>query len=279
MSVSKLFLNVIILLQLCLVSVEYSQTFLMRDQPGEKIKIGFNYSKALYSEYLDATALSGIYRLSFSSPISSKFNLIGEIPFVHSDYRVKTHYNMYSQNINGLGNIFIGLQAYTDIGKNNNSVVTFGLSLPTSNAEHPAASHYSDYYYFYQYLHQILGIYFNYGFRKEFENGFIYGFEAGPNLVLSTEDGFGNSGEILIHYAVNSGYRFGRLLLNAEFCGIGIVSSSSIEFADRFTNLLNLGFAWKEGMVIPRLYYSIYLKELIRDKIDGVFGLGLKVLL
>ena len=82
-----------------------------------------------------------------------------------------------------------------------------------------------------------LGLYFNYAYHKSSEEGLSYLLEIGPNVLVPTKDNGGDT-EILIHFGGGLGYQVDKLLLNAEFLGVAIVTEDPDTFGDRFINSL-----------------------------------------
>jgi len=76
---------------------------------------------------------------------------------------------------------------------------------------------------------------------------------------------------------VDAGYQINKLLISTEFIGVAIISQQADTFGDRFVNMFNLGAQWKEDVITPKVFYKIYLREEMRDMIDGVLGLGVSV--
>ena len=263
------------LLMFLMLDILSAQTLKLEDIPGDKLQFGFVFEKPFYALDRNLSTLSGEYQLSVNIPLSSKLNIIGKIPFINTSFDVDYGFDHFSYSRNGLGNIFIGLQTKPVVMESQRSIVTFGLFLPTADKE---ASYYgfsTDYYGIQKFVPNSFGIYFNYAYHKIKDEGFNYGFEIGPNVFIATEEGSGT--ELFMHYGVNTGYQINKLLLNIELLGIAIVSENIEEFGDRFVHTLDFGAQWKEIMVTPKIYYKIYLKEKLRESVDGVLGIGVSV--
>ena len=99
-----------------------SQTLNLQMTPSEKTQFGFNFEKQFYDNDIEMSALSGVYQLYIDIPVSSKFNIIGNIPFINTSYEVDYGYGRYNYDENGLGNIFIGMQTNPDIVDNRRSI-------------------------------------------------------------------------------------------------------------------------------------------------------------
>jgi len=220
------------------------------------------------------TTLSGVYQLSFNIPLSSKLNITGNIPYISSDYEIDYGYYTYKYDRNGIGNIFVGVQTNPGTIEDSKSFVTFGIFLSTADERTAYSGLYTNYYDLQKFTPDALGLYFNYAHHKII-NVFNYGFEVGPNILIPT--GEFSETELFIHFGVDAGYQINKLLISTEFIGVAIISQQADTFGDRFVNMFNLGAQWKEDVITPKVFYKIYLREEMRDMIDGVLGLGVSV--
>ncbi len=252
-----------------------AQTVNYQIMPSDKIQLGFNFDKTFYSENMQISALSGVYQLYFNFPVSSKLNLNIDVPFSYLKSEYNTGYGVYNYDRKGIGNIFIGLQSNPIAVDNRRSIISFGVFLPTGD-EQAAQGLYANYYDLQKYVPNTLGLYFNYAYCKIDNEGFNYGLEVGPNVLIPTK-GKGAASQLFFHYGLRAGYQVSKLLLDAQLLGIFIVSGDANVFSDRFIHLLNFGAEWKESTVTPRIYYRIYLKEEMSKVINGVLGIGVSV--
>lgn len=269
-------LNLFYLLSFLITNVLSAQTLNLQTIPGNKMQFGFSFNKPFYSENSNMSTSTGVYQLYFNIPVSSKLNIIGSIPYINTSGDIDYGFGKFNYSENGLGNIFIGLQTVPGIRENRKSIFSFGLSLPTADEEAATKGLMADYYGIQKYVPKSLGVYFNYAYHKLNKEGFRYGFELGPNLLIPTKSN-GAETEFYMHYGINTGYQVNKLLFNVEFIGIAIISEDIDNFGDRFKNSINFGLQWKETKVIPKIFYKIYLKKEMRDRIDGVLGIGVSV--
>jgi len=202
--------------------------------------------------------------------------MIGSVPFISTKYEIDYGLIKYKYDKSGFGNIFIGAQTNPGIMDNGKSIISFGLFLPTAEEQIAYNGLYINYYDIQKYIPNSLGLYFNYAYFKVNNEGFNYGLEVGPNVLIPTE-GKNSEAELFIHYGVNAGYQVNKLLFNAEFFGIAIISQQVDNFGDRLINLLGFGAQWKESRITPKIFYRIYLREEMRNVIDGVLGVGVTV--
>lgn len=268
----------IFLLIFCAFNFLFAQTFDFRQLPSEKKQFEFRFIKPfIKNDGIDMSFLSGIYQLSANIPISSKLNIVGEIPFVYTKYEQSSFFfgnNEFEES--GFANIFIGLQTTPSSGNNKKSVISFGLYLPTADERVSYQGVIVDYYEFQKYLPHTLGLYFNYAYHKSYTNGLRFGFEVGPNITIPTE---GNrSGDLLLHYGLTGGFEINKIfLLNIELAGVAIVTESVDDFGDRFIHLMNFGAALTEGMFVPKIFYKIYLDDTFSNAISGSLGIGVSM--
>ena len=262
------------LLLFLMFDVVSAQTLNMEDIPTDNIQFGFSFDKPFYAIDRGSSTLSGVYQLSANIPLSSKLNLIGKIPFINTSFSFDYGFGQFSYSESGLGNIFIGLQTRPFM-ESQSSVFTFGLFLPTADERAASQGWAADYYGIQKYTPNSFGLYFNYAFLKMNGEGFNYGLEIGPNIVIPTEKGLKT--ELLMHYGINTGYQISRLLINVELLGVAIISEDVEDFRDRFVHTLDFGAQWKGTIVTPKVYYKIYLRKEFSASVDGVLGIGLNV--
>ncbi|MGB8318909.1 MAG: hypothetical protein WCE54_12335 [Ignavibacteriaceae bacterium] len=261
------------------VSMLSAQTLNLQNIPNDKMQFGISYNKAFYSTaYSDykMSTLSGVYQLNANIPISSKLNIIGDIPYVITNFELNFVDFSQSFSENGIGNIFIGLQTNSKLVNNKKSIFTFGLYLPTCSVNGTVWGLLADDYFFPKYYPNSFSIYFNYAYHKIDTQGLNYGLELGPDLLIPTKSS-SNETELLIHYGVVGGYQIDKLLLNLEFLGFGIITEHTDNIGDRFINMVNIGAQWKGSTITPKIFYKIYLRDEIRHTVDGVLGLGATV--
>lgn len=252
-----------------------AQTLELQTIPNNKKQFGFSFNKAFFTSYSNISTLSGVYQLYTNIPVSSKLNIIGNIPFIYTSYDINYSFANYSISKSGLGNIFIGLQAKPGITKNRRSIFTFGLFLPTASENASLNGTLTDYYYFSKYISNSIGLHFNYAYHYINNEGFNYGLELGPNLLIATK---GNSQtELFAHYGIIAGYQINKLLVNLEVIGVASVSEDIDNFGDRFINMLNIGLQQRGSTVKPKIFYKVFLRNEIRHNVDGVLGLGINV--
>jgi len=267
---------IIVLLFFCLINGLHAQTFNLQSLPSNKSKFNIRFLKPYFASDFESSTMSGVYELSFNIPISTEMNLISTIPY--SSYNLEANFGLWKYKFkeHGFGNIFIGAQTNPEIIDNKNSIYSFGLFLPTAEEDVGNWSAFANYYEFHQFIPNSLTLYFNYAYHNINKNGFRYGFEIGPNILIPTKDDNAET-EIYAHYGISSGYQANKLLLNLELIGIAIILEDIDNFDDRFIHLLNFGAAWTENIITPKIFYKIYLKEDFNDFVDGVLGIEISI--
>jgi len=250
------------------------QMFLLQDLPTDKTKLGFHYLRPDFKWGTGISLLSGVYDFSLSIPISSKLSFVGSIPFatLGADWEEDTE--------GCIGDIYIGIQKRLKSSPDNYFSGSLGIFLPTmpEDKEGPLfVSIYSDYYQLQKYFPQVLTIYGNLAYHHIKENDFIFGGEFGPNVMIPTKGG--GDMELYIHYALTAGYRLNYVDLRVELRGFGIITEEVDDFGDRFLHDLAFGIHVNRGRIRPGAFYKIYLKESMREYINGVFGLKVEVIL
>jgi len=254
----------------------YSQTFDLQYIPKDEKQFGLSYYRTFYKNSPYISTSTSVYQLYLDVSVGSKLNLIGDIPYISTSYSANYGFSEGSYYANGLGNIFIGLQSNLSSGENSKNIITFGLYLPTASEDASYNGMVSDFYYMSKYIPNSIGIYFNYAFHKRNMEGLDYGLEIGPNIISPTKRNNATT-EFFAHYGIITGYRIDQFSLNLEFVGNVIISGEIQEFSDRFINILNIGAQWMGPTVTPKIFYKIYLRDTIRQTVDGVLGVGVNL--
>ena len=269
-----------ILFSILLNNAGYSQKLNLLMTPSEKNQFAFSFDKPFFDGDDITSTLTGVYQLYCNIPISSKFNLIGTVPFINFSYQ--QDYYFYNQNYhidyseNGVGNIFIGMQTRPELNDGRGSVISFGVFLPTADEDVSFVCAFVNYYNILKYIPNYLGLYFNFAHYKSVGQGFNYGIEVGPNILIPTE-GKNDEIELFLHYAAGAGFRSNIFELNAEFLGIGIVTDDEEDLNERLIHQLSFGALLHFEYITPKLFYRLYVNEHMEKMIDGVLGIGVVV--
>ena len=122
-------------------SVLSAQTLDLQTIPNNKKQFGLSFNKAFYTSHTDMSALSGIYQLFVNIPVSSKLNIVGNIPYINTSYKINYGFGKFSSSENGIGNIFVGLQTKPEILENQRSVFQLGYFYQQQQKTHPLTEH------------------------------------------------------------------------------------------------------------------------------------------
>ena len=273
---SKRLINAALLL-LILLNIVSAQTFEMQSIPTDQLQFGLKFIRPNFNNEIDLSTFSGTYELSANIPVSLKWNILTKIPYISTTFTWDFGYDDYKFEEAGLGNIFIGMQFRPKIINTNNSIITFGLFLPTADEDASGMGEFADILNLQTYFSNSLTPYFNYAFHHINQNGFRFGFEIGPKIIIPTANNDYRDTELYINYGISPAYQINRVLLRAELLGSAILSEDEDEFEDRFIHSANFGIAWVENRVISKIFYKIYLKDFINDLVDGVLGIEVVV--
>jgi hypothetical protein len=252
-----------------------AQNLNLQPIPTDDIKIGFNFSKPFYSSVTNISTLSGVYEINCNIPLSSKLNIVGEIPFINFSYDINYGFGKFEYKNQGLGNIFIGLQTKPNLSDKGKSIASFGVYLPTGGKDLFLGSSFINYYDLQKFTPNSIGLLFNYAYHKTASENFSFGFELGPNILIPTVGEYSET-ELFIHYGGGAVVHINKLSFNVELLGLGIISQEVDNFLDRFVHQAEFGLQWKESQVTPQIFYRIYLREEIREMVDGVLGIGME---
>ena len=264
---------VLILIFLSTISVS-AQSFLMQNTPEDKIQIGIRFQRpqfkfTSYSES-DYTALSGVYDLTVSVPVSRQIKLVGNLPF--------SAFSLEDYHEEGIGSIFLGLEVHTDQSKTHAASGTVGLGLPTASEENLGANLlglFTDSYEIFKMLPDILTLYQNSAYKFQLPAGLILRVEAGPTVLIPTE-GDGDS-EAYIHYGMAAGFQLKYATVFAEWTGNGILTEEYDSFGDRFIHAVTIGVQAVNLPVRPGIYLKFFADEDMEDFVKNVFGVKVDV--
>ncbi len=124
------------LLIVFLINQLYGQRFQMQEPPGEKSRIDLTYMHPSFESEIDLSLLSGVYQLDMAFPVSKKINILIGIPFSTWSFED-------SDNEQGFGNMFAGVQTRSPDTTGLRSSGTFGLFLPTASEDNEVSNLYS----------------------------------------------------------------------------------------------------------------------------------------
>jgi len=246
-------------------NIAMGQSFNLEPASSEQTLVGLKASLPVFRNIEDynVKAMSGTYTMYSAIPISSKWSVYAELPFIVSkdDYESET----------GLGNLMLTVRAALD--EKRTSHISLGMFLPTMSEEKFSLIEMglmSNYYRFSQVV-PAYTVYGNYSYLADMEKNWILGGEVGPEVLIPKNSDSGET-EFLIHLSLQAGYKFDNLALWAEFNDIMIASEPDISFNDRNINQLIFCGQYDFGVVRPGLYYMLPLKDEINDYQKSAIG-------
>lgn len=251
-----------------------AQTFYMQAMPPEHVRLGLRYLRSDYAGDADQSPVSGVFDVSLCVRIDSRFAADISIPMTSVRFGDE-------ERESAIGNIYIGVQRLIGDGGERESALSFGVFFPTAE-KHDFSAYFTGLFANYcemqKYMPNTLTIYTNYSFRYEKPSGGIFGFEIGPAVYKPTGDN-GGGGELYIHYGLSGGVGVSDFRILTELTGLFTLSRDSDEFSDRFVNALTFGARWTGSPLQPGAFYKFYLKDYLKDAVDGVLGLEVAVAL
>lgn len=266
--------GIFIFLLTCLVS---AQSFILENPPIDKTRFGLRYLRPFFDGSSDLSFLSGVYDLSVSTPVGSKMNIVGSIPFA----TIGGEFGDWIESDSGFGNIYIGLQHRLKSTAEKGMTLSVGAFLPTASEDKysvPLLGMLANNIEIYKYFPNILTIHGNAAYYRSQSKGFMYGLEIGPNIMIPTK-GEDTEVELLVHYGLSCGYRTKDFVLKAEFAGVGNITAEDGDFSDRFLHAFTFGLLWDRGSIRPGIFYKIYLDKDWSDVVSGVLGIKLEIVL
>lgn len=248
-----------------------AQNFLFQTMPNNKSQVGLKFMRPNFEGDDDLSLLSGAYDLCFNVPVNPGINLVGSLPF--TTFSAKD-----ADSESGIGNIYVGFQTRQLLESGNRTSLAGGIFVPTATDEFSpmVVGIYSNYYEFQKYVPDMLTVYGNFSYQKHQYRGAIFGVEIGPNLFIPTKKDGGDV-ELFVHYGISGGFNLTNITFSAELAGLAFISEDIENFEDRFIHSLAFGAQWTGGNVKPGIFYEIYLKEDLRDFVDGVLGIKVDV--
>lgn len=251
-----------------------AQGFLLKDLPVDKTTLGFRFLHPSFKNVEGLSLFTGAYDFSVRIPMGSKLNIVGSLPFASiSGDEIESE--------SGLGNIYVGLQYRLGSSAEKGFNLSMGAFLPTAPDDKPSAAVtglYSNYLQLGKFLPNLLTITGNLGYHRIHSNGWMFGLELGPDILIPTKDEGGEE-ELFIHYGLSAGYRINAFDIKVEWAGIGIITEDAEDFGDRFVNMLAFGVVWNGSTIRPGIFYNIYLKKELRELVRGVIGIRVDVML
>jgi hypothetical protein len=256
-----------------------AQGFQLDGPQPEKTELGIRFLHPDFEYAEGLSLLSGLYQFTVNIAVSPKVNLVGSVPMgtLGGD-------DMEAQT--GIGNIYAGIQYKLKETDRNSASLSLGVYLPTANKDKPMSSFMgmcANYSRCFQFMPEVVTVSMNLTYYHNYqvdEEGWFWGSELGPHLLIPKEEDYYNDEmELFVHYGLTGGYRFKLVEIKAEYTGIGIITEKVDDLGDRFYSEIILGAKWNRGHVRPGVFYKINLNQDIRDVVRGAFGISFDFML
>lgn len=262
-----------------------AQTFFMQSPPEEGVVAGIRFLHVGVKNFDGQSAFSGMYDLYVRFAVSPRMGLKVAIPAGHlginSNSALGDLPEDYSET--SIGNVYVGLESSQSASRRKGAFMGGGVFLPTADkdkVEPLAWGIIANRFEIWKVFPETWTLYGNIGYRvrPEQEQGMVFGFEAGPALVMPTGElkDAGAESELYIRYGVQLGMQASQVLLASELTGLYAASAGGVDFADRFENALCLGASLTGWPVRPTVFYQLPLNDATRNAIDGVLGIRLE---
>lgn len=254
-----------------------AENFLLSKPQSETTTFTLRY---LYPsiKYNKLEALSGVYDLSVSVPISKKLNLVAGIPYITAGISDEV-------SESGLGNLFAGIQYRLTKTQNNSTTLTAGVFVPIISSEKAfsvfAMGYFSDLCSFEKYLYNTTSFYAMLAHNGITKDGFMYGLELGATYSIASDNDYfyEMESELYINYGVKAGYRANVIDIQAELMGKMLLTESDLDLGERTLHMVAFGVQWNKGAIRPGVFYALHLKEYLRDEVSGVLGVKIDFVL
>jgi len=255
----------ILVFSIAIHSSAYCQYFNLEPQGNPQKLIGLKINNPLFKSMdngYQVSSLSGIYTVYGLFNLKNNWSIYSEIPIIIAK-------NDYEKE-NGLGNVLIVLRKA--LNENRSSQISFGAYLPTFGKEKYLKQEIgilSNIYRLPQFIEGVT-VYGNFSHCLPEEKKGLFGFEIGPDIAIPTGEG---DVELLLHFGIKGGYRFSKVLLWSEFNSITVITESGLDIDEMIQSQLLFGGQLDLGKIDPGIFYTIPLKEYMREVTSGILGI------
>ena len=252
-----------------------AQTFLFQSLPGANPRLGFRYLHPFFNlQDLDLSRWSGVYELSWNTPVSREINLVFAIPYMIMNFETIG----YEYSESGVGNIYIGMQYHQAIHATESANTGLGVFIPTAS-DHVGLqtwglsqlSALTDNHQFQKYVPDLVTFHANVARHSLIRGGLFFGVQTGAYVTVPTEDE--GDTEFFMHYGLSGGIQLRDAAIFAELLGLVIATEDDLDLSERFDHEVAFGIQWLRGLGV---FYKLYLDDEYRDAVDGVLGIQLE---
>ncbi|QQS37769.1 MAG: hypothetical protein IPM56_07420 [Ignavibacteriales bacterium] len=258
--------------------ISFAQHFDLQFLPDNNTQLGIKFQRPFYKvDYGNFSFMMNNFNLYANIPVSNRLNLYVNIPVTQlkSEFNIPVPgYNTDSERI-GTGNIYFGIQANFRFENERKLIMTFGTYLSSSD-ELMFGALPPNFYEIAFFVPYSLNLNYNFAYHQISESGFGYAVEYGNNIFIPYE-GWKSELDVYMNYGINLHYTLDKLTTAVELIGTGFLATEERWYRNKFFNMLNFGFQWREGLWTPEVFYKIHLKKSIRELIDGVLSIGIRI--
>jgi hypothetical protein len=237
-----------------------AQSIIFQNQHFDSTQVELKFMKPFFDDAEGISFFTGIYELQVSTPISSNWNFVGNLPFGYT----KIDFRGFSNSSSDIGNPFLGIQS---------DDLLIGVFLPLMSEDGNFIGAQTNLHDFHRYAPDVVTIYGNYQFMPATDSGI--GYEVGPRIYIPTEGG--GDIEAILHYGLKFISAGGSIGFSGEYNGWFFATEDFGDFTDRLNHMLSGGIFFNKNGFVPSLFVSTYLKEEQRDDIPLIVGLKLRV--
>lgn len=243
------------------------------DLPSYQKTVALEISKPVMDYYDDLSALSSGIFLSVTWPLNESLRFFGELPMGYAG-RADAH---ESETGLALGNPYLGV----NIGKEGSDLLwRFGVRLPLAPSDREASrivGLFSDYISRQGvFWGEILTVAGTGTYRHRTEDGFVALATAGVDMWIPTEGGGGDT-EFFGLYGGQAGYEDETWSAMGGVMGRAYLSGQGGNIAERTIHELGAQIGYQWASVRPSFFFRLPLDEGIRDDLDVVVGIGLRL--
>ncbi len=245
------------------------------DRPSYERNVQVQFSKPVL-DFGEFSFLSAGVFLSVNWPLTERFRFVGELPMGYAD-RTDGYDDGYDNEMGlVLGNPYVGI----DIGKRESDLSgQFGVRLPLAPSDKgdsrfigTFSDHISRQGTFWDELLTVTG---TGTYRHRTEEGFVAVTTAGAEVWFSTESG--GSTEVFGLYGGQAGYENETWSATAGVMGRAFLSADRGNLGERTHHELGAQIGYQVASVRPTVFFRLPLDEDIREGLDYVVGLKIRV--
>jgi len=299
--------TIVFVLIACNVHAQSTQFFTPNDSvPRIELRYQHPFYKSDNTDMVKSTVdknplYSAVYELAFSFPLSKSWQMHTSLPFCITDYQMTIkgigqdgyggYYNpsqglldpllskdyVISESSKAWGNLMIGFSYSKALNKKHYLKWHSNVFLPTASRRksgsvwHMMCSNATE---IYRYANNATTLYtqIQYGSDKAtgfnyFISGGFHGTTTGTQAII--EESFN------LNYSLGGRFSTESITASCELMGLNNLKDGYDNFHGKSLNSLNVGMHYTKGAFIPSFFYSMYLKDEMRDVVSGVLGIKL----